>query len=82
MTSTLFTVQVTARPENLGDGNNEHYTAQAFATNGSPLRYRGEGPTLVAAFRQFVSTMDKHHSERLTGGNDPAGATSDHKDSK
>jgi hypothetical protein len=26
MTSILFTVQVTARPENVGDGNNEHTT--------------------------------------------------------
>jgi hypothetical protein len=58
MTSTLFIVQVTARPENLGDGNNEHYTAQAFAVNGSALRYRGEGPTLAAAFRQFVATVN------------------------
>jgi hypothetical protein len=60
MTSILFTVQVTARPENMGDGNNERYAAQAFATNGSPLNYRGEGPTLAAAFRQFVRTVDEH----------------------
>jgi hypothetical protein len=60
MITTLFTVQVTARPENMGDGNNERYAAQAFATNGSPLSYRGEGPTLAAAFRQFVRTVDEH----------------------
>ena len=60
MTSILFTVQVTARPENVGDGNNERYAAQAFATNGSALSYRGEGPTLAAAFRQFLRTVDEH----------------------
>lgn len=60
MTSILFTVQVTARPENLGDGNNERYSAQAFATNGTPLHYRGEGPTLAAAFRQFASAVNEH----------------------
>ena len=32
MTSILFTAQVTARPENVSDGNNERYAAQAFAT--------------------------------------------------
>ena len=59
MTSILFTVQVTARPENIGDGNNELYAAQSFATNGTPLHYRGEGPTLAAAFRQFARTIDE-----------------------
>lgn len=59
MTSILFTVQVTAQPENVGDGNNERYSAQAFATNGTPLHYRGEGPTLAAAFRQFARTLDE-----------------------
>ena len=59
MTSILFTVQVTAWPENVGDGNNERYAAQAFATNGTPLHYRGEGPTLAAAFRQFARTIDE-----------------------
>jgi hypothetical protein len=58
MTSILFTVQVTARPENLGDGNNERYSAQAFAANGTLLHYHGEGPTVAAAFRQFVRTID------------------------
>lgn len=58
MISILFTVQVTAQPENLGDGNNERYTAQAFATNGTLLQYHGEGPTVVAAFREFVRTID------------------------
>jgi hypothetical protein len=59
MTSILFTVQVTAQPENVGDGNNERYSAQAFAINGTPLHYRGEGPTLAAAFRQFARTVDE-----------------------
>lgn len=59
MTSILFTVQVTARPDNVGDGNNERYAAQAFATNGTPLQYRGEGPTLAAAFRQLARTVDE-----------------------
>ena len=59
MTSILFTVQVTARPENVGDGNNERYAAQAFATNGTLLHYRGEGRTLAAAFRQFSRTVDE-----------------------
>lgn len=59
MTSILFTVQVTARPENLGDGNNERYAAQAFATNGTLLHYYGEGPTVAAAFREFTRTVDE-----------------------
>ena len=66
MTSLLFTVQVTARPENMGDGNNERYTAQAFAPNGTPLHYRGEGHTLSAALRQLAHTVDEqeHASAR------------------
>ena len=60
MTSLLFTIQITARPENVGDGNNEHYIAQAFATNGDPLAtYRGEGHTLSTALRELAKIIDK-----------------------
>jgi hypothetical protein len=58
ITSLLFTVQVSAHPANLGDGNNECYLAQAFATNGTPLNFRCTGPTLAAAFRQLAHTID------------------------
>jgi hypothetical protein len=59
MTSLLFTVQITARPENVGDGNNGRYTAQAFATNGTSLHYQGEGHTVSAALRQLAQTVDE-----------------------
>ena len=59
VTSILFNVQVTARPENLGDGNNEFYEARAFAPNGAPLSFRGEGPTPSAALLQLAHTVDK-----------------------
>jgi hypothetical protein len=60
MTSLLFTIQITARPENVGDGNNERYIAQAFAANGDPLSaYRGEGHTLSTALRELAKVIDK-----------------------
>lgn len=58
LTSLLFTVQVTGRPENVGDGNNQFYEARAFAPNGAPLHFRGEGPTLAGALRQLAHTVD------------------------
>lgn len=62
--SILFNVQVTARPQNLGDGNNERYEAQAFAMNGSLLeKYRGEGPTVASALHQLAHTIEiQEHS--------------------
>ena len=61
ITSLLFTIQVTARPENVGDGNNERYIVQAFATNGDPLStYRGEGHTLSTALRELAKIIDKN----------------------
>lgn len=58
-TSILFTVRITARPQNLGDGNNERYEAQALAINGTPLEnYRGEGPTVSSALRQLAQKVE------------------------
>jgi hypothetical protein len=60
ITSLLFTIQITARPENVGDGNNERYIAQAFAANGEALStYRGEGHTLSTALRELAKIIDK-----------------------
>ena len=61
ITSLLFTIKVTAHPENVGDGNNERYSAQAFAANGDPLStYRGEGQTLASALRELAKVIDKN----------------------
>ena len=58
-TSLLFTITVSARPQEVGDGNNEHYTVQAIARNGGPLLYRGESATLSDALQQLVDMVKK-----------------------
>ncbi len=59
MTGILFRVQVTARPVNIGDRNNQRYAVQAFAKNSTLLHYPGEGPTVAVAFCQFARTVDE-----------------------
>lgn len=63
-TSLLFTIAVSARPTNLGDGNNEHYIAQAIARNGELLLYCGESATLSDALQQLVNTVKKQESRK------------------
>jgi hypothetical protein len=63
-TSLLFTIEVSARPTNSGDGNNEHYTAQAVARNGEPLLYYGESATLSDALRQVVDTIKEQENRK------------------
>ena len=58
-TSLLFTIEVSARPTNSGDGNNEHYTVQAIARNGERLLYDGESATLSDALQQLVNKVRK-----------------------
>jgi hypothetical protein len=66
ITSIVFTVQVTACPQNVGDGSNQHYVAQAQAPNGTSLSYRGEGPTVSAALRQLVHAIElQEHASTL-----------------
>jgi len=62
--SVLFTIEVSARPTNSGDGNNEYYTVQAIARNGEPLRYRGESATLSEALQQLVNTVKKQENNK------------------
>jgi hypothetical protein len=67
-TSVLFTINVSARPKNTGDGNNECYTAQAIARNGDVLLYRGESSTLSDALQQLVNMVKKQeHTSMLQG---------------
>lgn len=58
-TSVLFTITVSARPQNSGDGDNELYLAQAVAPNGELLLYRGESSTLSAALQKLVDMVKK-----------------------
>jgi hypothetical protein len=67
-TSLLFTIAVSARPTNSGDGNNEHYTAQAIARNGEPLLYRGESATLSVALQQLVDMVKKQDNSKERPG--------------
>lgn len=62
--SLLFTIEVSARPMYLGDGNNERYTAQAMARNGEPLQFRGESRSLSDALQQLVELVKKQESTR------------------
>ncbi len=63
-TSLLFTIEVSARPMYSGDGNNEHYTAQAIARNGEPLLYHGGSATLSDALQQLVDSVKKQESDK------------------
>lgn len=60
--SLLFTIEVSARPTNSGDGNNEHYTVQAIARNGERLLYDGESATLSDALEQLVNKVKKQEN--------------------
>jgi hypothetical protein len=55
---------VSARPINSGDGNNEHYTAQAVARNGEPLLYYGESAKLSDALQQVVDTIKEQENRK------------------
>ena len=60
----LFNIQVSGEPRNVGDGNNEHYVAQAFAPNGEIMQYRGEGPTLFSALDNLAQNVKRRKEGR------------------
>ena len=59
----LYSIQISGRQPDLGEGFGEIYTAQAVAPNGEQLSYKGEALTISKALQALTNMVAQEEAK-------------------